>query len=249
VLWLLLLLSIIGGIMLVEARSERRLAATGVALVEARLAADAAINRAIMSLVNSQDSEKWRLDGTPREIRVFDHDVEVRVESERGKIDLNMARPDVLAALFRGQAVPPAEAEQLADRVIAWRSPLRSGMADDAADPYRAVNRTYGPRHAPFRSVDELRLVLGMTDELQVTLMPVVTIYSRSPDVDRQVATSEVLRTLTAAGDKIAETQREARERGQASGIDRRPAMGEALTICARITGDRRQPYWVLAWQ
>jgi general secretion pathway protein K len=263
VLWLLLLLSIIAGVMLVEARSERRLAAAGVAVIDSRLVADAAINRAIMSLVNAQDPERWRLDGTPRRLRVLDRDVEVWIESESGKIDLNASRADLLAALFRSQGVAPAEADQLADRAVAWRSPLRPGTPDDAADPYRAAGRSYGPRHAPFRSVDELRLVLGMTDELQRSVTPALTVYARTSDVDRQVAGDPVLRALAEAGDKLADAQRAARELDQASGIDRRPEMGEALNISARVTrdqvvvtrtavlrltGDRRQPCWVLAW-
>jgi type II secretory pathway pseudopilin PulG len=139
VLWLLLLLSIIGGVMLVEARSERRQAATEATLLQARLTADAGIDRAILSLVNGGDAERWRLDGTPRALRLFDRDIEVRIESEAGKIDLNAAPPPLLAALFRSQGMPPAEAEQLAGRVAAWRTPLRPAMPDDAADPYKVI--------------------------------------------------------------------------------------------------------------
>jgi general secretion pathway protein K len=158
----------------------------------------------------------------------------------------------------------PAEAEQLGGRVSAWRTPLRPAMPDDAADPYRADGRSYGPRHGPFRSVDELRLVIGMTDELQRDLAPLLTIYSRAGEVDRQVATAAVLGALAEMGDRLAASQRDARENGQAAGVERAPAMGEAVRISARVeagdvmtvrtavvrlTGDRREPYWVLAWR
>ncbi|HVX57577.1 MAG TPA: hypothetical protein VHA37_07650, partial [Candidatus Saccharimonadales bacterium] len=164
----------------------------------------------------------------------------------------------------RSQGVAPAEAEQLADRVVAWRTPLRPGLPDDAADPYRDDNRRYGPRHGPFRSIEELRLVIGISDALQKTVAPLVTVYSRTPDVDRQVATAAVLNALVEMGDRLAETQRDARERGQASGVDRAAQMGEAMTIrsqltdgdtvmvltaVVRLTGDRRMPVWVLRWQ
>ena len=103
-----------------------------------------------------------------------------------------------------------------------------------------------------------------MTDALQTALATAVTVYSRSPSVDRQAAGDLVLRALAEAGDALADSQREARDQGQASGIDRVPILGEALTITAhvagdgltmvrravvRVTGDRREPYWVLAWR
>src|SRR5690348_16526476 len=77
VLWLLLLLGIIAGVLLAEARSERHQAATAAARLQARLIADAAINRALLSLVNAQDPEHWRLDGTPRRLPLFGHNIAV----------------------------------------------------------------------------------------------------------------------------------------------------------------------------
>jgi general secretion pathway protein K len=246
------------------ADSERELAATEVALTDARLLADAGINRAVISLANAQDPLKWRLDGTKQMVHLLDHDIEVSVESEAAKIDLNLAPRDLLAALMRTQGVAPGDAGEIADRIVAWRSPLAPGEPDQAADAYRDAGRSYVPTHSPFRSVDELRLVVGMTDPLQAAVAPAVTVYSRSAAVDRQVAGDLVLQSLKDAGDALAGSQADARNQGQASGIDRAPVLGEALTITAsatgdgvammrsatiRVTGDRRVPYWVLAWR
>jgi general secretion pathway protein K len=264
VLWLLLILGVIGGMLLRGADSERELAATEVALSDARLLADAGINRAIMSLANAEDPLKWRLDGTKQIVHLLDHDIEVSVESEAAKIDLNLAPRDLLAALIRTRGVAPGDAGDIADRIVAWRSPLQPGEPDQAADAYRDAGRSYAPTHSPFRSTDELRLVLGMTDALQAAVSPAVTVYSRSAAVDRQVAGDLVLQSLKEAGDALAGSQADARNQGQASGIDRAPVLGEALTIDAsvagdgvtmqrsaviRVTGDRRAPYWVLAWR
>jgi general secretion pathway protein K len=139
---------------------------------------------------------------------------------------------------------------------------LRKTLTNEPRN-FQAAGRSYVPRHGPFRVVDELRLVLGMTGELQDTLAPIITWYSRTGDIDRQIAPDAVLGALTEMGDRLAQSQGEARSRGQDSGVDRRPVMGEALTIRARIeddnlvmtrsavvrlAGDRREPYWVLAW-
>jgi hypothetical protein len=103
VLWLLLILSVIGAMPLRCVESERDQAALEIARCRARLAADAGINRAILSLVDPQDPLKWRLDGTGQTLRILDRDVQVAVESEAAKIDLNQAQLDLLAALPRAR--------------------------------------------------------------------------------------------------------------------------------------------------
>ena len=264
VLWLLLILTVIAGMLLRGADSERDLAATEIALAQARLLADAGVNRTIMSLASAPDPLKWRLDGTRQILRLLDHDIAISVESEAAKIDLNLASPALLAALLRSQGAAPGDAGDSAARIVAWRRPLAPGEPDQAADAYRDAGRSYVPQHNPFRSDEELRLVLGMTQDLAASVAPAVTVYSGSPSVDRQVAGDIVLRALEEAGDALAASQRQAREQGQAAGIDRAPILGEALTITAsvttdqvtmtrsatiRVTGDRRVPYWVLAWR
>ena len=101
-----------------------------------------------------------------------------------------------------------------------------------------------------------------MTDTLQANVSSAVTVYARSATVDRQVAGDIVLRALEEGGDALTASQREARDAGNTSGIDLAPVLGEALTITTkaagqvttvqsavvRLTGDRRIPYWVLAW-
>jgi general secretion pathway protein K len=235
VLWMGLLIAVIGGSLLHEVRSERVSAATDAAELEATLLADGGINRAILSLIDQSDSIHWHIDGTPQTLQVAGHDDVVRVESEAGKIDLNAAPASLLAALLRGAGTSAADSQTLADRVIAWRSPVPSGAIDATTNLYRDAGRSYGPRHEAFRSVGELRMVLGMTDELQSALVPLVTVYSNRPAVDRGVAGDAVLLALQAAGDNFAAAQMSARASGQAAGVDRAPSEGEALTISARV--------------
>ena len=129
---------------------------------------------------------------------------------------------------------------------------------------YGAANRNYGPRFGPFRSEDELRLVLGMTDRLKAAMAPLVSVWSLDSEIDRSVAPGRVLEALESGGDTIAQSQLDARKAGHAAGADRPPSIGEPLTIVARVEtpdliierkaviqigGDRRAPYTVLAWQ
>jgi general secretion pathway protein K len=264
VLWLLLLLTTIAGMLRLGAESDRDLAASDVAIFQARLIADAGINRALLSLIDPRDLLKCRLDGTRQRVALLDHGVEIAVSSEAAKIDLNLASPALLAALLRSKGTGAGEADEIAARIVAWRSPLDPGTPDPAADAYRDAGRAYRPPHRPFRTIDELRLVLGMSDALQAALAGDVTIYALTPSVDRQVANDDVLKALQESGDGLAASQLDAREAGQAAGIDRAAAPGEAVTITAtytteditmtrtatiRLTGDRHAPYRVLSWR
>lgn len=82
---------------------------------------------------------------------------------EAGKIDVNSAPVEVLAAL-------PGMTSEIAAAIIDWRD------SDDTVDPNGGAERTDGaysgalvpfaPRNAPFETIDELRLVSGVTDQL-----------------------------------------------------------------------------------
>jgi general secretion pathway protein K len=263
VLWALLLAALLVGSLLLEARTSRTVAATGTQQLRARMIADGAINRAIMALLDPRDPLRLRLDGGAQSVSLFDQKVSLRTESEAGKINLNAAPVSLLKALFEGEGLASSDAQMLAERVIAWRTRLRGNARSTAIAPYPEAGRRYGPRFGPFRSVGELRLVLGMTDKLQAAISPLCTVWSADGAVDRSVASDELLRVLDAAGDALAASQRAARAKGNAAGANRPVALGEAVMIAAtlktafivlerraviQIAGERREPYRVLAW-
>lgn len=263
VLWTLLLLSILAGSFLLEARAARTVAASAAVQFRGRVLADAAINRAIMALLDQRDPLRLPLDGTVREIQFLGHKVGLSCESEAGKVDLNAAPISLLAALFRGQGLTGEQAEALAEQIVIWRSPLRNSSGEDAVAPYQEAGRLYGPRFGSFRTIGELRLVIGMDEALQNVVSPIITVWSRNGVIDRSVAKESLLEALEAANDSLAAGQLAARQRGQAAGSDRPSALGEVLTITARldvsgiavtrtaaiqIAGDRREPYRVLSW-
>jgi len=139
VLWMGLLIAIIAAGLLREAQSARIVAAGDAAALQASLIAEGAIHRAILSFVDPSDPLRWHIDGTPQTLNVLGQDVRVRVESEAGKIDLNAAPPSVLVALFRFAQLSPSDSETLADRVVAWRSPIPPGQW--IAQPISTVTR------------------------------------------------------------------------------------------------------------
>lgn len=104
---------------------------------------------------------------------------------ESGKIDLNLAPPDVIERVFR-------EHPGVAAAVLDWRDPdddrrLRGAEAED----YPGSE----PRNGPFRSLEELLMVRGMTAEIFESVKPYLTIAGGAA-VNINTASGSVLTAL-----------------------------------------------------
>jgi general secretion pathway protein K len=141
----------------------------------------------------------WPADGRLRLVRLPQAQVEVTLVDEGRKITLNNSALPLLFGLLRAVGVPPPLALVLTDQIADWRSPAQFPLKQGAKGPqYRAAHRDWGPPNQPFRSVDELGMVLSMTPEILARLRPYVSPYvESSPKVDG--ADVVVATALTAA--------------------------------------------------
>ena len=128
--------------------------------------------------------------------RLANSRVTVEYMSETARINLNMASRTMIAGLFAALGAQPAMASQFADRVVAWRSAPRPNAQDEEDALYRAAGLKYLPRRAPFNSVDELSLVLGLPPALVERALPLVTIYSDVGEINVLDAAPEVIAAL-----------------------------------------------------
>lgn len=122
--------------------------------------------------------------------------VSVKFRCENSLIDLNFAPQQVLSGLFVGVGVQPDDALAFANRIIAWRTPLRPGTSDPEAAAYKAAGKPYGPRHGPFQDPNELGLVAGLPTALIDRVLPYLTVYSGRPEVNVLAAPPQVLAAL-----------------------------------------------------
>lgn len=209
VLWTLAILSMMAAATEALTISSARISHR--AFDNARLDADfhAAVVRGLLAIDDSRVSARWRVDGVPQHFSFDGLDMLVSIQSQAGLIDLNAADTDTIAGMFTSAGVAPAAAKTLAANVDDWRTPLNS---DD--DPSRKqgttdglyANAGYKPRHNPFQTIGELKLVAGMTPALFAQVAPLVTIYSRDADVDETTAPVAVLNALyPGASNKIAQ--------------------------------------------
>lgn len=123
--------------------------------------------------------------------------IEFDVIDEGGRIDLNHADPQLLAGLYTavgGKTINPAAFAAL---VTDWRDE-DSDVSLGGAEENNYTDAGYGglPANRPFRSIDELRLLLGLTDKDFALLAPYVTVYNPGGHVDPLTAPEKVLNAV-----------------------------------------------------
>lgn len=140
---------------------------------------DAVILQTAVSLMDTSNSMRPRIDGVPQSVVVLGHNATITITSEFGKVDLNAADQGTLTNLLEAAGVGPAIATEEAGQIVNWRNG-GSGTTE---------------LH-PFRSVEELTQVAGIID-IYGKIAPAITVFSGRGQVDN--ATAPLL-ALEAAG-------------------------------------------------
>lgn len=210
VLWLVALLTALVGGFALAARMEHlqgQVLARGVVAAEA---ARAGIEYGVVRVQEEDPRLRWVADGRPYRWVFGDAVDEVRITDEQGKVDLNLAQADLLAALFRQFGTDPEQAQHLAGAVIDWRDGdvlTQPGGGGEDAD-YAAAGLPYGSKDEPFESVAELQQVLGMPKGLYARVAPFVTVFSGRANPDPAFAPAEVLRAMGYDAERIVAQRR-----------------------------------------
>lgn len=269
VLWACTLLAIVLGGLAALARTEGLQARYQLASTQAHYAAEAGLMRAVYGLEDPQPRQRWVADGRTYEFHFDQAKVQVRVVSENGKVDLNAAMPGVLEGLFVAAGERPDRAARLAAQVVGWRSAPHAGATATVGDAaYAAAGRDYGPRHAPFASVDELQLVLDMTPALYQRIADDITIYGGNATPDPNTATPLALAAIPGMDSAQMQAIRAARARnatdpglavdnGSTHSIESQATLADGTRAMLRATirlqagvgGRQSQPYVVLRWR
>jgi general secretion pathway protein K len=189
VLWTLVLITLIVTQLGVMGRKQTQIAQNLRAAQAAQDDADGAIYQAMWHL-SDPSPQRWVADGHEYPLG---RTVSVQATDEAGKIDLNASSIELLQSLLLSVGADSRTAETTAQHIVEWRYP----NADPAklASMYRSAGRDYAPPQAPFETVDELGLVLGMTPDLLRLLRPHLTIWHPT-DPDPTVADPVVLQAL-----------------------------------------------------
>jgi general secretion pathway protein K len=122
--------------------------------------------------------------------------IKVSFIAEGARIDLNAAPKKLLVGLFEAIGAEPDDADAFADRVVGWRKKADGQGQDTEAEIYKSEGYSYAPREAPFQNTLELSLVAGIPKHIVERILPLVTVYSGSAQIDVRVASPEVLAAL-----------------------------------------------------
>jgi general secretion pathway protein K len=242
-----------------------RLAHNALDAAQGEAIAEAAINRAVLGLSDTRPERRWRVDGVAQRFNFDGTELSVAVHDELGKIDINHADASSLIRLFQSAGLDWKAASELADKVLDWREEGDTRRLNGAnARDYRDVGSKYRPRDGKFQSVDELKLVVGMTEELFHRIEPALTVYSGRQRIDPKFAPREALLALpNMDGIKVSRilSHRVAEENGIVLSTVSLGGRAFSVTIefrgqqsitreaIIRLTEDPNGPYWLLNWK
>ena len=207
VLWLLVLLT---GVVAVFALTARTEALQGNYLdrsTTARYAAEAGVELAVLRVQSNDDGLRWVPDGRGYQFGFERAALRVRVDDESGKLDLNIAGPDLIDGLLLAVGVDSARAQALTGAILDWRDPDNLLAAQGGAeDPeYESAGLPYGAKDRPFDTVAELQQVLGMDAPLYRKLAPYLTVYSGLALPNARFAPEPILRAMSLPEAQIAQ--------------------------------------------
>lgn len=261
VLWLIVLLGIIASGHMHNVHIDTKLASRQLQLATARAQTDAGVQHAILELLLQDPTEPWPLDGTVDHIDFNGTEVRIAIRDATGLIDLNAANADLLSALVGTLNADPAAQEQIVASILDWRDADDLTHLNGAEDSdYQAAGHAWSARDGAFSSVDELRYVMGMTQQRFNDLAPFVTVYSQQSGINLEFAAPYLVTALTGQTIQPAETrQTRAAKFGAAnrhSGTYHIYASAAAddgveasAEVVIRISPDNELPYSVLYWR
>jgi general secretion pathway protein K len=232
---------------------------------------DAGLSRALVGVGDQRPEARWRVDGIPQHFAYDGAKMTITVQDESGRIDLNAADQSMISRLLQSAGLDLDAANALTDKILDWRTTSDLVRLHGASDEeYAAKGYPWHPRHGPFQSVGELKLVMDMTPALFARIRPALTVYSKRPAIDTEVAPKEALRAFLLENpskvEEILKERADAAARGVASDVVSPETTQYGQTydvsidlakngkhlhrdVVAMLTGDDKHPYIVLAYR
>ncbi|MPQ84147.1 general secretion pathway protein GspK [Pseudomonas sp. MAFF 730085] len=226
VLWVMALLSLLLASLAAWVQLESRQAVYLRQHTQALLAAEAGVELAVQALADPVQRKKWVADGREMALTFDDAQLYVSLHSENGKLYLNNAEPDDFSRLALACGASQAQASQLADELLARRN----------------------KDQPPFRLLEEVRQLPGMTQALYTRLLPEITLWSGFDRPDPAFA-SPLMRTAL----NLPKRNPAGVDPGEVLVIDSRAQRGDGyiarLQVTVLLNAVKGRAYTVLRWE
>jgi general secretion pathway protein K len=181
---------------------------------QAQLTADcnAGLYLAIYNLSSNDVTQRWGIDGRSRTVQLGRSTLVITVEDERGKIPLNGIIQEEVHDTFAAAGATGTQLSILTNAFEDWQDSDNSARPNGAEAPAYA-SLGYKPRNAGFRTVGELRMLRGMTDDIYYRLAPATTVFFGESggfsESTAQPLALQVLGEVAANSPEVIERQRE----------------------------------------
>ncbi|QPK64644.1 general secretion pathway protein GspK [Methylomonas sp. LL1] len=197
VIWILTLLSLMAGSFAMSMRRETSVSSAIKNNAEAQALAESGIMLAEFMLTQPDPRQRWLANGSVYRLEREESEIRIRIFSESGKVDINAADEALLAAVLKSAVDDDWQQRQLLNAILDWRDADDDTRTQGAERrQYQQAGLSYGPANSGFQSLEELQLVLGMTERIFNAIQPWITVYSGQAQVNQDQASPELLAIL-----------------------------------------------------
>jgi general secretion pathway protein K len=237
--------------------SQRRAAQRSHEAEARRERLDGALRVALAEIAFGKPEGPYWHPRVPRMVEVGGQRVEVTLERDSGRVDLNTAEEKYLVAGLIAAARTEVEAHTGAARIRDWIDADDEATAREGAErqEYQRAGRSYEPRNGPMETAEEVRQVLGL-EALSDAALDVFTVYSQQREPALSYASAELRAAL--GGDAASAIASQLPNPGDpvsyaGSVIRLRACEPSRQDYCrvavVRVTGSSRQPWQTLWWR
>jgi len=217
IIWILALISAVIFGWAQEWRSEIRLAANFQGRQISRNLAEAGIHYALFKMMEArqfrggraqeaEDSPQplWQGDQRLHVLELPGGQVEIRVDDEAGKINLNRAQEEILTQLFAALGYKGDDLETIVASIQDWRdNDSLTRVKGAEGDYYRGLEPPYSPQNGPFDTVEELAWVRGVGQSPLLSQLSRWLTVQKTSYINVNTAPVPVLEALGLTGEQV----------------------------------------------
>jgi len=198
VIWVLSLLTLMAGSFALTMRRETAVTISMRDHAVIQALAQSGVSMAQKMLLHTDKNKQWHDDGSLYQFSLQNVVIRVKILSEAGKFNLNKVDAVTLGQIMAQTDLNQAAQQALISAILDWRDVddlVRINGAEK--EEYEAAGLPYGPANQPFRTMQELQQVLGMTPTVYRQLKKLFSLYNPHAKVNLAVADKAVLSIVT----------------------------------------------------
>lgn len=197
VLWVVVLLSIIAGTFILESNVEAKITANMTDSLKAQMLAEKGVYASVLNLIESLNTGAVKHSISKKSEDDKGNKVSYSAVLESGKIDINYANKDLLKGLFLYLSVSENRVDSIVDSILDWRDQDSLSRLNGAEDrDYETKNYNYGSKDHRFDTIEELKLVMGVTNDIYTMVESFITVNGFSAKLNPLYASEKILRAV-----------------------------------------------------